>query len=70
MEIKSGDWTYVNDNSGSRKKTGQSETIADLLHQHTRRPECWRGNIGTAEVVNYDANCDVKGCDARLTDHQ
>lgn len=70
MGIKLGSWTYVDNNSGSGKKTGQCETIADLLHQHTRRPKCWRGDIGTAEVVDYDANGEIKGGDARLTDHQ
>lgn len=70
MGSKLDGWTYVNNNSGGGQKTGESQTITDLLHQHTCRSKGRRGNVGPAEVVDHDSDRDIECCDAGLTDHQ
>lgn len=48
----------------------KSKSITNLLHEHTRGTQGWRGNVGAAVVVDHDTNGDVNRRYTALTDQE
>lgn len=60
----------MNEQHYTDQKAGNGKAIADLLHSGTGGTKSRRGNIRTAEVVDYHTDGNVDSSHATLTDYQ
>lgn len=60
----------MNEQHYSHKKAWNGKAIADLLHSGASGTKSRRGNIRTAEVVDYNTDGDVDSSHAALADDQ